>query len=406
MMPMLTLIIPPGWPGDRSPCAWLLRDAAGRVVQKGCSEAAHWPGVHATRTANADPGPACVVLFCGAQTAVHRVLLPRTTRGQSSDIVASALEDLVLEPANRLHFAIDPRGAADDGHTAVAVIASRRIAEVRDALTALGYSVAGAWPIAFALERASAWASGDELTVVTNTGDCVAVASAEEFDTWLTAFAASGGLPPVVPYAALAPLGDAWTSRAGGVGAKLRLQDTGKTLRLPAGTGFLRPDRDAVRPGVRWWAGLRAARNTAAVIAIALALLALMQTAWLAAESRAQTRTIETEFRRVMPTAPQVDTTLQLQREVDGLRRRHGQLAADDFLWLMTPLSASAGSLIAAREFVYEKGRLHVTAAPLDPAQRLALAERCRRAGLRVDFDNATPGTDATRFVIRWSPSS
>lgn len=398
MRPVLTLMIPPGWPSDDPACAWILRSSDGRVVRQGRSDPAHWPGA-GRASADADAQPACIALLTGAQTAVHRVRLPRTPQGHAPDILASALEDCVLEPVARLHYAVDPRGAAADGLTSVAVVAARRLAEIRQALNALGLPLAGAWPLAFALERGSAWLATDALTLVTNDGASMTLVAGDPVDGWLDALARQRALPQPLPWSTIEAIGEAASQLVADAGLRLQAREGARPPLAPNGPGLLYGDVAAVRLGSPLVSGLRRTRRVAIACAALLALLAGVQTAWLALERREQMQDIAAQFRRVLPRAPQVDALVQMQREVDAQRRRHGELASDDFLWLLAALTTHDGAPVVARELRYEQGRLHVTAT-LDDAQRTALSDRCRRAGLHVAFDSSVAGATLTTFVI------
>lgn len=400
MRPVLTLLIPPGWPAAGSACAWILRDAQGRVLRQGCSAPAHWPGVGSSSADDErNARPACVVLLTGAQSAVHRVRLPRTPKGHAPDILASALEDCVLEPAARLHYAVDPRGAAADGLTGVAVVSASRLAELRQALSALELPLVGVWPLAYALDRGSAWLAGSAFTIVTKDGASLALGTGEPLAAWLAELAAQGALPQPLPWATLESIDDQASRALVQAGARLQARERATPPLPPAGAGLLYGDVAAARPGSPIFSGLRRTRRVAAGFAVLLALLAAVQVAWLALERRGQMRDIEAQFRRVLPRAPQVDAIVQLQREVDAQRRRHGQLAGDDFLWLLAVVTAPGAAPIAPRELRYEQGRLHVTAT-LDEGQRAALNERCRRAGLQVGFDGGAAGAALSTVVI------
>lgn len=150
MTQSLTLLILSNWPTERRDCPWLLHDAHGQLVQKGCSEPAHWPlrgkavglPIEAKNQSAPDQPLACHLVLCGEQVAGHAVALPKTALGRSPEVLAAALEDSLLEQAGELQFAVlpvPPKSLASTPDSAsVGVISRQRLTAICEMLKPLG----------------------------------------------------------------------------------------------------------------------------------------------------------------------------------------------------------------------------------------------------------------------------
>jgi general secretion pathway protein L len=192
--------------------------------------------------------------------------------------------------------------------------------------------------------------------------------------------------------------GEGWREPVERAAARLGLAATVAPLALPEIAPI---DLLGARAGAgrRWMASFepRVWRWPAAMAAACLvAWLVGMNLHWaqLAREKDAIRRSLESAFRSAFPSAQVVvDPVLQMNRQVAALRARSGQAGPEDFVPLVARFAQALGPLgvdaLAALE--YRDGRLKVRFRPQrvdGRAAREQLQDACRRAGLRLTFDN------------------
>ena len=383
----LTLLIPDDWPQQRRDCPWLLRAADGSIVARGCSEPVHWPGVG---SGDGEPRP-CHVLLGGRQVAGHATLLPANRLTQ--EVAAAALEEQLLEAPERLLFAIRP--AAGDGPCSVGVIASQRLESLLAVLRELGLAVCSAWPLGLALQPGTSVLLGEDLTVAWPERGFVTLPLATDAETWLGALLVSEEALPVFladePTPALRRLLEQDESR-------LHCPAAAEPPLAPAGHGFL---VGALAPPPRRQALFRPflpAARLAAGLALAWLLLATAQWTWHAWQGRSYRQEIAASFRQILPQTAMVDPVLQLQRQVNDLRRASGLLADDDFLRLAAAIGTLPAGSIEIHEMQYADGRLALQAR-LAEAGRSHLLAAAAQQGLRLSFDEGA-GAASTRVQI------
>lgn len=391
MNPTLTLLIPADWPHQRRDCPWLLHDAAGRLLERGCSEAAHWPGVGTQAGSSASD---CHLLLAGHQVACQRTQLPKTARGRTPAIIAAALEERLLDAADQLAFAVAP--AVDrDGLSTVAVIAQQRLAAIVHRLGELGLTVRSAWPLAMALPTPTACALGGELDITLADGSFTSLTLDERLDDWLGQLGIATPLPLSVADPALA----APAIAAIAASRQLERQSSADDFRPPAGAGFLYGE---LAPPGRHQEIARhfvPAGRLAAGFALAALLLATAQWTWLSWQAQQQRQTIARHFSSVLPQTPIVDPLRQMQQRVDAGRRATGRLAANDFLALAEPLAGLPAGTVAISEMHYENGRLRIAAQlPGDGIEQLRDAARQHR--LSVDIKAAPESAGAGTAIL------
>lgn len=370
MNTILTLIIPSDWPQRHRSCPWLLHDAGGRLLRRGCSEAAHWPGVGGAPEA----APECRILLAGRQVAGRRVRLPAPPLGHRPQVVGAALEEALLEPPEQLAFAV--AGKTDgDGHSRVGIVSRQRLAGIVALLRDLGLPPHAAWPLGMAMPPASACPVGDELCIVGADGEFAALEPGADLAARLAERAAGTALTLHVgdaEPAAIARLADIPGLNPGGAGEWL----------APSPPGFL--DGELAPPRRRTAVArhfLGAARLAAAFAGAAL-LLSTAQWGWHGWQAAHLRDDIVARFRSAQPHAAVVDPLLQMQRLVDAARHAGGQLAADDFLALAATL-ADLPDDAKIDELRYDGGRLQLTGA-LPPAAAATLAAATGRRGQQL----------------------
>lgn len=378
----LILIIPSDWPHARRECQWLLHDGKGQIVQRGCSEPAHWPVLNKH---GSDEEYRCELLLAGHQVACHRSQLPKGR--VSPEIVAAALEDRVLDEIDQLHFAIGP--AESDGQHALAVVSRRRLASIVTLLRQLGLTLNAAWPLGFALPEGQAWLAADELTLALPNGAFTSLPLDRHLADRLADLPAhETPLPVVIPESTLLPDTASQLAHAEASGGLRRAAPC--MPKTPSGHGFL---YGPLAPPPRRLALLRPfmpALRLAAGFAVAATLLATAQWAWHTWQAASYREAISADFRRAMPQAAMVDPILQMQRQIDELRRRSGQLADNDFLRLAIPLTAVSDEVLDVREMRYENGQLQLTL--ITKAETLAdIRAAAAKAGLALTVSDEKP---------------
>lgn len=397
MTPTLTLLLSTDWPHTRRDCPWWLHDAAGRLLERGCSEAAHWPGV-----AEGASGRDCHLLLAGQQVACQRTLLPKTTRGRTPEIIATALEERLLEASDQLAFAVGS-SVDRDGLSSIGVIAQQRLTAIIERLAELGLTARSAWPLAMVLPPASACALAGELNIALADGGFTSLPLDEHLSTWLDRL----GIEPPLPLQLADPALSSPALAAITTSRQLQRQPLADDFRPPAGSGFL---YGALAPPTRHKEMARhfiPASRLAAAFALTALLAATGQWAWLAWQSQQHRQAIATHFRAALPQTPLVDPLLQMQQRVDAARRATGRLAADDFLALAEPLAELPAAAIELSELHYEHGRLRIAAQFAgDGIERLrsSAGQRQLRVAQQASASDAGPGAAILEITAGVTP--
>lgn len=350
MTTTLTLLISTDWPHVRRACPWLLHAADGSLLERGCSEPAHWPRPASGGTLE------CRLLLAGRQLSCQRTQLPKTPLGRSPELVAAALEEVLLDDTAQLAFALAPSLAAD-GTSCIGVISRQRLGSIVGQLRELGLTPRSAWPLGMALHAPAAWAWAEELTLALPDGGFTSLPLDGQLGTWLDRLGFDAGLPLTLaepaPVAALEPLEAA---------GRLHRRSPPDAPLPPSGPGFLYGDLAPPRRHLALSHNLAKVAWLAAGLAAAALLLSITQWAWHAWQAHGHRQAIAAHFRAAMPQAVMVDPLLQMQRSVDAARRAAGRLADDDFLSLADTLGELPPSSLEISELAYADGRLRVTA--------------------------------------------
>lgn len=360
---MLTLIIPADWPQLRRDCPWLLHDATGQLLGRGCDEPAGWP------VGDGEGPHPCRLLLTGHQVAVQPARLPAGAAGRRREVVGAAIEESLLAPTEQLAFAV---GADQAGIVPVGVIARARLAALVGLLRELGWSPQAAWPLALTTDAAAAWLCGQELDVYGSAGS-IALPVDGALVQW-PLFADGNTLPCHV----LDTDAERDQRLLALLGQHLRISAALPPLQAPPGPGFLDGELAPPRQPAAITRHFRPALRLALILGTTLVVLSAGQWLWQAWQIHALRQHIAEEFRSVLPATPLVDPARQLAQVVAGARRAAGQLADDDLLML----AATLGELpddARLLELAYDHGQLRGSLALPDTARATLTAAAARR---------------------------
>lgn len=391
-MSQLYLFIDDLWPAQHTQARWYWLDDRGRVLRQGCSEPRHWPGVCPPQEGAAPP-QAVTVMLSGAQVACQRLRLPPGKAGRRPEILAAAIEERLLQPPE--DCLLLPGAVDEAGLTAVAVLARERLRLILAGLRELGLAPLAAWPLGFLLPseagRRCARLEAGYLTLPLAGQGFMGWdldAGGAENPGWAALLAPHWPQPPTVNVAgeaAVPPpsLPAGWQCRAEPAD---RLP-----LALPSGPGFLTGE---LAPRRGRWPGGAAYRPAARLAAGMLALwLVLSGVEWfrLAQQSRQLQDETAAVFREAFPQAAMVDPLLQMQRQVDGLRRQVGEAAAGDLPAMLDRLAGQGG--MTWQGFEFSSGRLEADLL-LPPSTLEALAAMNGGSGYGVQVLSQAPQAD------------
>lgn len=339
----LIVLIDESWPAQPS-ADWVVLDARDRIVEQGRSEARHWPAAGE-----------CEVVLAGPQCTWIDARLPKCARRDEARVLRYALEEHLVRDVEEQHLTVTDREPLDSGASVAVLAVSRsRLRLVLAQLEAIGRRPTRVVSeLQLAPPPAQAWSVHvrcGPLWIVrpsARTALAVDAAVAGEVVEHLFALArANDGMPERVELRLAA---DAERQAAEGFAA---------ALALPVDEG----------PPYRWWAGLHACENllhdefaaaharggllqrlrAPAAVAIAAAAVWFIANAGEVMWQRHQLATYEARMARLfestVPNTPAIVPVLQLQRVLDDVRARHGQLRDDDFLALLERYSASAAA--------------------------------------------------------------
>ncbi|QEA13371.1 type II secretion system protein GspL [Comamonas flocculans] len=391
---MSTLIVPlpPESPGPSTELGYVLTDDGYGAARTGQCTAALLPAPGRTGET--------VAVVPLSRLSWQRVTLPQGTLGQAQrlrTVLEGLLEEQLLDEPALLHFALQPE-AATGTPIWVAVCERAWLQGALQALEAAGHRVARVVP---------AWAPGP---TASGQMECTVVGEPEHAMAVLTGMGenlALGQLPLHAP--ALRSLLQPQTPlRAEPAVAELaeRVLERSAAL-LPRAEALLAAARGSWnlaqfdlarnrRQRTRRWLGAgvsallharqwRAAR-WALVLLVALQLLALNLWAWQDARGLRQRQ--EATRKLLTQTFPQVklvvDAPVQMQREVDELRRASGALAPGDFEALLAMAAAVLAPGQVPSGIDYGQGRLRLAGLSLSEEQLGAARQQLAAAGLQL----------------------
>lgn len=392
-MTMLRLWIDGGFPHQGTTCRWWHYAADGRQVAQGRSEPRHWPG----REGGA--APACEVLLSAQQATGLRIVLPAARGSADGGVVRYAVEEQLLDDAERMHLSIGPRRA--DGRHEVVAIDRARLTAILEALRQLGLAPSRVVVAAQALPR-----EGHAVLLADGAATLVTP------ETWLPLDDAGDGPPPMWRWFATAQ------------------PDTACTVHALSGTAA-----DATRYAARLGAGARAAVaiDPAQLCADGLNLLQgefadrrgrsqalrmVRPLAWLAAAAlllvflggvgrwlglRHEVAELREQQAALAKAAlPGVSVivapALQMQRAADARRQARGELGEGDALPLLAhAVAAGIGPLDALR---YRDGRLELTCITADDAALARLRTELAARGIGSSVRSTEPAGGGRRTTL------
>ncbi len=419
---ILRLLITADWPARSTDCEWVLTNAAGQALQRGCSEPRHWPAAER-----------CEVILDAAQTLLLQAQLPKGARARSQEVIAYALEDQLLGEAEAEHFVVGAavdrpaaEGAALLAATPVWVVARARL---RSLLAALRGVERTAESLISEIQLAPLdgnWSVCLRATAQLSWQGCVRTGAEAGFSCSLDALrspplelrlavqaAQKAGMAPsrIVVYAPASADFDApaWQAALGIPvihAGEYAWQDWNFAGARNLLTGEFAPPRRA-QDG---WGSVKPALWLAALTLLVYAGYSLGEWFWLEQQSRSLRQQMQNDFRAAAPqTSAIVDAPLQMQRLHDQLRRERGQLGATDFLPLLAAVSEIVAGQGMLRSLGYEDGRLELTVQVANAQAAENLRSLLQRRALNVTLRDtraaggAGGGLDAV-FAVRGQP--
>ncbi|MCX7170788.1 MAG: type II secretion system protein GspL [Proteobacteria bacterium] len=412
----LRLLIPTEWPVAESACEWALLNAQGLPLQRGKSEARHWPA--------ADH---CEVVLSAEQCLLLQAQLPKGARSRPTEVIAYALEEQLINEADAEHFVVGD-APADDATlaTPVWVISRSRLKTILAALSTLervpqriigeiqlAPLPSGGWSVCLRHDNATGFVRlGLEAGCAF---DLTEVRTPPlELTLALTAARQNNRLPLAIDvYSARsktspfdAETASAWQSS---LGVPVRLAGEYHWRDAPgrAARNLMSGEFAPPRSAHAGWGSFKPALWLGLTAFLLYSLFSLGEWFWLEQQSQALREQMASIFRAAYPQAQNiVDPPLQMQRLNDQLRRARGQLGSTDFMPLLAAASEALGGSGRVRNLGYEDGRLELSlllpdAATVERAQK-ALTSR----GLAVTLRDAHPvngGIEAV-FALRGSP--
>jgi general secretion pathway protein L len=395
----LRIYIDARWPTPAK-TAWVLLAPSGATLREGTSEPAHWPVADEYE-----------VVLGATQATWHTVKLPpgKAARGETSRLLAYALEDKLLRDPDSQHFTITRQEADRVG---VLVVARERLRQIVAQFAALGKPLSRVFSeLQCAPAGRDAWhlALGAEAALL-RTGEHDGV-SLDADD--------SGGPPPLLP-ALIAGQGSAGTAPAlvihvgegrgvpdakawsTALATEVRVGPAYRWQALPFAAANLLQGEFAPRHRRRaWLARLKPALWLAGAAVAADLLFGLGRIAWQHHRlAGAQERAAQI-FQETFPKTPAVEPAAQMQRQLDLLRAPRGLLRGDDALTLLAALADALGvdGRGAVQSLKFDEGVLEVVLMPSVADRVAAVSSQLTLRGMIVASKN--DGGSAPKLVVR-----
>lgn len=398
MNPTLYLLIDDDWPQQTQSALWWLTDTTGKITRQGWGSARTW-----LELCQAEPQPDCCLLLHGHQLNCHTLPLPLPATRLSQSVLASALEDHLLAPADTLLFTAFPgtrRGPAQS----VASYPRPRLCALLERLQAIGICPRAAWPLSFLLDAGEAALTRSTLEIhlpaqhnAASSHRSIPLTLALPdplYRAQLNEFLPESERPQRI-YRCLPPA-DAEMGVLPDVAILPSLPLQEKAWRLPSGAGFLLGELAPPSRRRAWLNQLRHWRRAALIGTLTLAMLFIGQTLWLSYERSQLREQISADFRTIDAQGPMVDPIRQARRQLDQVHQENGLLSPGDFLALMQALPPPRSAHLPIRQLSYAPGRLEVETS-LTPEQREQIEELARPRQIAVQF---TP----TRVILSSEP--
>jgi len=396
-MSLLRIHIPPSWPDSEpdAPLAWVHLDTRGERIDAGSAPLAGLP--------HAD---ACELVIPAEAVLLTRAALPRGSKQKMRPLLAYAIEDRLVAEPDAVHVAAGPRLA--DGQTVLAAIDKAWLARVLARFDEAGLRPRSAWPeTLLATLPADGWVMvwdgrGGFLRSGEHAGISLDGGSSTQPPTALVLSVAEARAAATLPHRLLlrlregAPTPDveAW-SHALGMTVELGLAWT--PLRHPeaAGSGIdlLQGAFAPSNPMREWWPQMRLPLILAGLIVLLQVGASTTEWLLLSREKQQLQAAMERSFREAFPDARVVvDAPLQMQRNLDELRRATGQIAPTDFLPLLARAASAldSGGRQGLRAVQYEASQLRLEVALPERAATDALLKRLTDAGLACQLQGVS----------------
>lgn len=338
----LVIYLDETWPA-RPSAPWVLLDDRDRVLESGSSEPRHWPAAHL-----------CEAVLGGTQCAGLQVRLPRSGRREQDSLLRYALEERLIGDVEQQHLTVVDRRPATDGiQITVLVTARSRLRALLAQLQAISRP-----PSRMVSELQASPVEPDAWTLCIGPGG-----------HWILRMDAQPAL--ALDAASAADTIAMLLQQARGSG------EAPSSLTIRAAHGIPTPDTALlhattglklnVGPEYPWWASMHgsddllhdefhpggarsgplASMRAPALVAFGTACLFLAAGAAEVVWQKQQLAELEDRMQRIfvtaVPNTPAIAPALQLQRTLDEVRGRHGQLRSDDFLSLLERLTEAAG---------------------------------------------------------------
>ncbi|MCB1928201.1 MAG: hypothetical protein KDH17_09225 [Rhodocyclaceae bacterium] len=398
MSSRLIVLVDEHWP-TRPSAPWALVGDDGRLQAEGSSEPRHWP-----------PADDCVIVLAGSQCTWHETRLPRGARREEARLLAYALEDRLLSDPDGQHLTVVGREVEEGGVTlGVLVVARERLRALCAQLAAIGRP-----PVAAHAELQCA-PGGDnpdwhlavaEHGLVLRPGTAPAIALDPPLATALPLLShaldrarAANTLPASIAIHAAPGVDVGMPPEAADLGCRFDAAAAYLWWQAcPAATNLLQGQFAPSHKRAGWVGRLRGpmrlAAASAAILLLASAGEVLLQRQRLDDLELRMQRLFET----ALPNTPAIAPAAQLQRRLDEVRMRHGQLRDDDLLALLAAYAQARG--VATRDSVaaldYRDGHLTLALPAIPASDRDRLGARLAALGY-----DAGAGRSGAEMVIR-----
>jgi general secretion pathway protein L len=381
-MSRLKIYIPSSWRVKEDACPWVLMSASGSQLSRGDSAFSEMP-----------KGDESVVIAPAARVLLLDAKLPKGNRRQLRQALPFAVEDRITADPETIHVVAGTTRA--DGTTALAVVDKGWLRRVVNAL-----HDAGILPRRMLVETLAPPLEPGAWTVIwreregfVRTGEASGLALEGPLELALAMREQQKPEKIVVrPQSSLPDLAH-WTSELG----------------VP------------VVPGARWdWAQadnseinllqgdfagngtgnvltrLRPVFALAAIIAVVHFAITIYDWARLRNEARQLNVEIEKTFRTAFPDAKViVDAPLQMQRNLDALKRASGQAGGTDFIPLLANAAQTLKTSASLRAVNYEQERLKLDVRLPESGSAEQLLQALKNAGLSATLDSMNVNQDA-----------
>lgn len=373
--------------------AWLMGERAGQhgaALQSLDGEPAQWPAAQEV-----------VLLVSAGMLSWHRVTLPRLPRHRWPQALAGLLEDQLLAEASSLHLAVAPE-TAPGLPTWVAVCDKAWLTQAVETLNAAGRSAqrivpefepgAPSWQVLGPAQAAQLVLTGDDGVQVVPLPEPLG----ESLSAWTRL--ADGPAPALAPALwaepAVADAVEQVLGRPAGLlplAQRLRhaLESQWNLAQFDLSASASKRLRQRALRGWNHWRQAPAWRPMRWGLAALLLLQLVAVQTWIWRQSaQPQQEEMKAILRSSFPQVTLViDPLLQMQREVEQLRRASGTASAGDLAVMLSVLAE--GNAPPPRRLDYSAGQLQLNDWPLEPARAAQLQSSLALRGYQLQANGA-----------------